>query len=503
MQLNLSIPNTLEGQEFLIEHAPSAVKKQLFSETESNPRDEVERVTKIVADINRCDLSLSEIEKLNKMFFKKYRDILIPARDYRHRVYDDIEHLEPLLNQLTLELTYCFKRQVLAYLDHQKWILNLQKKLANAVNCSLYFLSLYKSELYQLRKPLSGNLWQEIHALYDFAEQQSLLRHHSSKVSDPVLSMAPEITVNYIRACLIAEIAPFSLDHKSAWNLFQYTYFAASLVDIVTVGDFDASVSQYLLLDLKRANKGRLNGNFDSRLDSYRLLLLDSLVKDAESQLEKFQSTGQLSSRSFFTSLDNSFAEALFQSILESLTANSGRKEEQYPIDIQVQTIWGAEHILSAFADPAKVSRAFDNQSKPKEWQSTEQSADGLCIEERKFVGLVIEKTTPVIVRTLENPESPSEWRLAVSRWSESESGTNKVGLNYLGDRVTLVHLANQEQTPLLRIEATGRLLLFGEKGVFSGLNNFAIINNNSKVLCQLEKAYQVSEGSLIKVLLK
>lgn len=504
MQLNLSIPDTLEGQEFLIEHAPSVVKKQLFSEIEANPADEVKRVTKIVADINRCDLSLSEIEKLNKIFFMKYQAVLAPARDYRHQVYDDIENLEPLLNQLTLELTYCFKRQVLAYLAHQKWILNLQKKLANAVNASLYFLSLYKSELYQLRKPLSSNLWQEIHDLYSFAEQQSLLKHHSSKVSEPVLSMAPEISINYIRACLIAEIAPFSLDHRSSWNLFQYLYFAASLVEMVDLEAFDpSSNSRYLLIDLKRANKGQLNQSFEPKLDSLRLLLLDKCISDAKKQLENFWETGQLSSQSFFTSLDNSFAEPLFKSILDGFKGNSKRKEERYPVSMLVQTVWGAEHILNAFSEPTKVTNALDRQLKPKEWQSTDQSTGGLCIEERKFVDLDIAKTTPVIVRTLENPERPSKWRLAVSRWFESNGGINKVGLNYLGDRVSLVHLANQQQSPLLMIETSEHLLLFGEQGIFNGLNNFAIIKNNAKVLCQFEKAYQISDGSLAKVLLK
>lgn len=503
MQLELSIPDTLEGQEFLIEHAPSVVKKQLFSETDINPRDEVVRVTKIIADINRCVLSLSEIEKLNKIISEKYQTIHASARDYRHQVYDDCEAIDPLLNQLTLELTYSWKRLVLAYLDHQKWILNLQKKLANAVNSSLYYLSVYKSELYQLKKPLSSNIWQEIHALYEFSEQQSLLKHTSAKASEPILGMAPEISVNYIRACLMSEIEPYSLERKSAWNLFQYLYFAANLVEVIPLQETSRRPRYYLLVDLKRANKGRLNNVADLPLASHRLLLLDSLLEDAEAQLEKFRDSGQLSRQSFFNSLDNSFVEPLFQNVLESLVKKSSRKQKRYRISTPAQVVWDPENILAVFTGSMSIPDIVKRQSKNSDWQSTDQSSGGLCIEERKSVELAVAKTTPLVVRTLDNPERPSQWRLAVSRWSKSEDGVNSIGLNYLGDNLNLVYLANQEKTPLLMIETSEHLLLFGEKGVFSGLNNFAIIKNNAKVLCQFEKAYQVADGSLVKILLK
>ncbi len=514
--LSLICPDLLEGQEFLISAEPKDIKRKLDADDSADLSEDIIHATKCLHELNRCPQSLSEQEANLKSFERKYSLLSLSLRNYSLGQLQESEQLDALMHELTLEMSYGFKRYLLQLDGNTNWVFGIQKKVAYAVNASIYYLSLLKNERYNSNKAIPSYLWQELHQLYLYAENKKLLKIKLKVAVTGLLSAADTISANYVRACLLSAIIPYDLSRKESWNLFQYLQQAAG--SIIISDDLDLAQDKHCFaIDLKGGSRPVLirsviNGN---NLEP-RFMITNGFTDLLKSQLSDYVNQGVLADKAFLSIDEPQLAEKLMQLMYRYSVQFIARESDRYPIEVDADTVWGLKAILDfwQYQELSPMDENFaasfeenlldlldESYSMPIRWQTVNESQGGLCIQEQKHGALTISESMPVLIAKHTHVRN-SNWVFALTRWHQMEGIKNRVGVKFIKGKLQIACINQKPDVKLLVIgpDSSGRQFLLVPRGYLVNKNNMVLQLAGKKMLAQCVRTFHCTDADLVQI---
>ncbi|MRX27062.1 hypothetical protein [Kangiella sp. HZ709] len=510
IKLDLSFPEVLEGQQFLTETEPGRLKSILTISDSQTIKAEILKTTKIVFDLNRCELSLSDALIIIKILHNKYSNISNMIRDYSDDAILINKDVDIHLHQLTREMTHATKQCVVKLESNNKWVFGLPKKLAFAINLALHYLTLFKLEHYQLDKSLPSYLWQELFQLYQFSEVNKLTE--ISVKDDPINSIrvSRNIKSSFCRTALMASMEPYTLNREESWNTFCYLDNLVSEIKL-TKDKTIPSESSYFAFNYAKAYRPEQVQENHKHDENSRYLNMLGFTSKIKQELSIFNASKPLNHQ-FLTPNNKVMHGKLLQMVYRYSIKYIARASDRYPVDVEAKVIWGFDDIKALITSDLKLnaypaSESFETAIKspqsglPTVWQAVNQSQGGSCIEEYQHKGLKVNNSTPMMI-ALDFPGQRGAWQFALSRWHKSKNSSNIIGLQYVKGPVRMVQSSNKELGSLIMIgpDHNDQHFLFTPHEQLKMTKNMIIQTEEGKLLVSNKGILTCENADLVKI---
>ncbi|NVJ67004.1 MAG: hypothetical protein HWE16_10990 [Gammaproteobacteria bacterium] len=508
--LNLSFPELLEGQEFLVETDNAQLKQLLDDDGSSDLQKEILRFTKIVYDLNRCPQSLAEYDANLKSLHKKYSGLSDSLRDYSSEAIKEAKQEDELMHKLTLEMCFAFKSYLSNLIDNDKWTFRLNKKAAFATNYAIHYLSLLKAEYYSLGKPLPGYIWRELNQLYLYAESNKLSTSKVKEVADNRIEVSSSILGSYARACLLSAITPYDLNRKEVWNLFQHLGKSADRVTISSDPEITKEAHCFRV-DLGQSQRPVMIREQLQHQETYRYLNIQAFTQFINQELSAFAS-GKPLELQFLSQNDVELQERLLQKMYRYSVQYIARESDRYPIEVEANVVWGLKEIIKLLQSEVDInahqstedfmqSLGQDDFKLPLAWQTVNESQGGACLQEQQHNSLKISDSTPLVV-SKHLPNKQGRWQLAISRWHKQDASTNLIGIKYVKGAMQIAKVANNGNQLMVCIgpDSSGRHFLLTPKDHLKGVRNLALEVANSRLLAHCKGFFSCAGADLVQI---
>ncbi len=509
-KLDLSFPEVLEGQQFLTETEPGRLKSILAISDSQTIKAEILKTKKIVFDLNRCELPLSDALTIIKILHNKYSNISNMIRDYSDDAILINKDVDIHLHQLTREMTHATKQCVVKLESNNKWVFGLPKKLASAINLAIHYLTLFKLEHYQFDKSLPSYLWKELFQLYQFAEVNKLTEISVKDDPTNIIRVSKCIKSSFCRTALMASMEPYTLNREESWNTFCYLDNLVTEIKLTKDKNIPNKSSSFAFNYAKAYRPEQVHENHKHDENSRYLNMLGFTSK-IKQELSIFNASKPLNYQ-FLTPNNKAMHEKLLQMVYRYSMKYIARASDRYPVDVEAKAIWGFDDIKALInselqLDSYPSSDAFESAMKdcrsglPTDWQAVNQSLGGSCIEEHQHKHLVIKNATPMVI-ALNSPGKRGAWRFAISRWHKAEQSDNKVGLQYINGAIQVVKSSNKELGTLIMIgpDPNHQHFLFTRRDQLKAVKNMIIEVENTKFLVSNKGILACENADLVKI---
>lgn len=441
--IQLTYPSTQQGQAFMMDNRPAAVKKWLDNLTFTDTNKALEQLFQAVKTLNRSEHKLTHrednLETLNQGYLQMSRHFR-EHNDQRRVIATD--HQLKLISQLTSEMAYGYKR-VVNELAQSKIALKKIGRMATAINYAQHYLGIHLIEHYQQYSPIPSYIWHELHKLYHFAEHEKVHKH-KQKHSGECLEPLETIEDSYKRNCLMSVINPYHVEGSQHWHLFKYfSYWAnkTQLSDDLT----QYSDSQCFIINLiggKRPEYAASEIEYEEH-SQYRLLNTADLLSELRNQLKHFEHNRQLPKLSFYPAIEPNVGFKLLQQVYAYCDHHIKRQDARYPIINNVDAILGLNNIITVLENHSKLendqhlqeslSQLFDD-SYPHliRWQAVNYSNGGLCIRQSQEDVSKLSVGNIILLKRHINNLPQKSWQIGITRWLNGNISTGaSLGIEY------------------------------------------------------------------------
>ncbi len=510
MNINLSYPELLEGQEFLTETDPKVLKKLIENDGTSNLDSDIKRITQLLHDINRCPKSLSSSEAILKLFHSKYSSFSSSLRDYSNDNLKERSEADELMHDLTREMTFAYKAYLNLLNEQNKWVFGLPKKQAFGANYAMHYLSLLKAEHYNFERSLPSYLWQELFDLYQYAEINKLTKIKIKDPTDNPLSVSITIQNTFVRASLMASMEPYLLKRVEIWNLFHKLN---GFINDVQIGNDSNMIkeSHCFAFNFKYAERPKLLKAKKNHDKNSRYINIDSFADKVKSELKLFN-TNMPQKYPFLSANNSTLQEKLLQIMYKYSVQYIARSSDRYPIDVETKAVFGFQDImhliksnidLSIFPDSKADTELVRNANGGHQitWQMVNESQGGACIKQEQISDFYIKELTPMVV-SKRLPSKEGAWKFAMSRWSKPLKSHTKVGLKYIKGNLCLASNVNDPGQDFLFIgpDTKGVAFLLTPKAALKDTKNFVLSVDDKKILVCKNSVFPFADSNLIKI---
>ncbi len=449
--LKLTFPSFQSGQEFITETEPKEIEDWLNQLAYVETDNTLNELTRVISTLNRCPQKLSHREKNLSLLNEGYLTLSRHMREQhdRHKAFVNKGQYKAL-HKLSTEMAFGYKR-LIDELTEQKFLMR-KSRLAEAINLAQHYLGLMLIEQYQLYEPIPSYIWRELHSLYEYAEKSGLLDKVLTKEEGNPLEPCQTIRQSYVRNCLMSVIDPYHIEDNQHWHLFKYLAHWSKLAEITkNLNQF--SSTRCFVIDLTDSNKPHIAQD-DSEYDDekqIRLLLTNSLLKNIESQIHKYETDHRLPSSGFYDGIEPSNAIKLLNRIYEYCDTYKDREHSRYPQMTQVDTVWGLSAIKKALSYESSDENIIDSGNKlnqligndykaPFNWLAVNHSEGGICLQNQNKQTDDLRIGNLVILKRHINNKRQKQWQLAIARWLQtgSRNGTS-IGLEYIHGNMEFV----------------------------------------------------------------
>lgn len=441
--IQLTYPSTQQGQEFMMDSKPVAVKKWLATLTFTDINKALKKLLQAAKTLNRSEHKLAHregnLETLNQGYLQMSRHFR-QHNDQRRVIASD--HQLKLMSQLTSEMAYGYKR-VIHELAQSKIVLKKQNRLAKAINYAQNYLGIHLIEHYQQYSPIPSYIWHELHKLYHFAEHEKLhkLEH---KTTNECLEPLKTIEETYKRNCLMSVINPYHVEGSQHWHLFKYFSHWGNKTqlsdDLTHYSDSECFIIN--LLGSKRPEYAASEIEYEEH-SQYRLLITTHLLSELRNQLKHFEQSRELPKLSFYPAIEPNVGFKLLQQVYAYCDHHIKRKDARYPIISHVDTILGLNNIIEVLDNPSQLddndhlqeslSQLFDD-SYPHliRWQAVNYSNGGLCIRQSQEDVSKLSVGNIVLLKRYINNQPQKSWQIGITRWLNGNISTGaSLGIEY------------------------------------------------------------------------
>ena len=462
--IQLTYPSTQQGQKFMMDNKPSAVKQWLADLTFTDTDKSLEQLLQAVKTLNRTEHKLSHREENLQTLEQGYLQMSRHFRQQndKRQILATDKQLK-LISHLTSEMAYGFKR-VVHELAEQRMILKKNTRLAYAINQAQHYLGLHLIEHYQQYSPVPSYIWHELHKLYYFAEQEKL-HTIQQKTTGESLAALSTIENTYKRNCLMSVINPYHIEGNQHWHIYKYfSHWShkATLSDNLK----EYAKSECFVIDLSGSQKpeyAAANKKYEKH-NLYRLLITTELLDELDKQLHHYDQHHVLPKDSFYLAIENSTGYKLLQQIYAYCDHHIERKDARYPVISNVSLIWGLGNIVEVLQNDSDISDQEQTESSLKQllgqnyhhairWQAVNYSNGGICVRKAKEdVGQLSIGNLVLLKRDINNKPQKS-WQLGIVRWLNGDRSTGaSMGVEYLhGQKIPARYLTKNRDGEMIK----------------------------------------------------
>jgi len=457
MPLVLSVPSLSARSPDDMELQPPKVKKWLEDLPLLNIAETSRKLLSTLAIHNRvefdnpCRLELLElfrhpVNEISLELTKQYIGLPLPLSE-KHKTIAEQNR------QLQMELANGYKRIVLNSADKAGDRKELTM-LALTVQRAIRHLTGVLTASYQIYAPYPDGTWQEIHALFTYAEKSGIIE---IEVDDPLNKALAKSSVShaYKQALLLDFSDPYHLPSRMIDRIHHYLDRWASLAQLTDVTQTYNPTCQFLI-DHEKDHAGIVYSadTVPDKLNHCRLLNTVELARQAHAQLTLIKS-GQTPPPEGLQ--ENFFQEAGQDLLKRSISAwginpqRSFRRSQRsgHRVDIAVGldaiNYWingGKKFVVSSnFVGPMpqrtqlgieekKPAAARMSEREYSTWDVEDESAGGLSLSKSGQIRVPVQVGDLVITRASSEVGS---WGVGVIRWVKSAASSNiEIGIQHL-----------------------------------------------------------------------
>lgn len=296
-------------------------------------------------NINRLTLTPEQRAAILAPFNYAFRKCIDYYRDFhQHSRFMEQPPAEDLaeLSLFTQEMAFGYKRVFLDFLDASQD----QTLIAKALYAALYFAGQSMLQGYERNLWQSPRLWQEIHCLYQVAEQRGFL-------SEEITSEQPKPRPNtiegiYCQILLTALADPYQLDHGRHWLVYDYAGRWCQQVMLYPVTAMRQKPDHGFVVKLDSGKPPLpLKGFQTLNHRSLRLLDTDRLSSQLDQQIAQLKSGEQPLKT---TGLETHLSGDSLLRVLEHLHAHWSdkpfRSNDREARKEKIQLIWGIQDLF-------------------------------------------------------------------------------------------------------------------------------------------------------------
>ncbi|MBV36722.1 MAG: hypothetical protein CMP47_14925 [Rickettsiales bacterium] len=462
--IQLTYPTTQQGQKFMMDNKPSAVKQWLSNLTFSDVNKSLEQLLQAIKTSNRTEYKLAHREENLATLEKGYLRL-----SHHFREHNDERQIIPtdsqlkLLSALTSEMAYGYKR-VVHELTEQRMLLNKSSRLAKAINQAQHFLGLHLIEHYQQYSPVPSYIWHELHKLYYFAEQEKL-HTVKFKTSNDSLSALNTIENTYKRNCLMSVINPYHVEDNQHWHLFKYFSLWGHKA-LISADLKKYSKSECFVIDLTSSQRPEYaeSDNEYEEHNLYRLLITSKLLDELDKHLYLYEEKKALPKDSFYSAIDKSVAFKLLQQIYAYCDHHIERKDARYPVISNVSLVFGLGNVVKVLHDDNHIDtseqldiaikellgRDYHHQTR---WQAVNYSNGGICVRQPKEDVTQLKIGSLILLKRNINNKPQKSWQLGIVRWLSGKRNTGAtMGVEYIhGQKIPARYLTKNKEGELIK----------------------------------------------------
>lgn len=487
--IQLTYPSTQEGQEFMMDNKPTAVKQWLEDLTFTDITLSLTHLLQAARTFNRSECKLSHREEnlatLNQGYLQMSRHFR--QHDDQRVANPDREQFK-LLSQLTSEMAYGYKR-VIHELAEQKVALRRHARLAFAINQTQHYLGLHLIEHYQQYAPVPSYIWHELHKLYHFAEQENLHKRQQNSTGD-ILQALDTIENTYKRNCLMSVINPYHIEGNLHWHLFKY-FGHWSKATCLSSDLKQYSDSECFIIDLLSSRHPEyIDADIEYEEHSlYRLLITTELLKELKKQLTYYEQQHKLPQYGFYPSINGTSGYKLLQQVYAYCDHHIERNNVRYPSQTSVKVTIGlgpVYKILEEIQSPLQASSPQNNYPHLVQWQAINYSEGGLCLRQPLADVTNLNVGNIVFIR---KESSQSQGLVGIIRWLNGDRSTGAtMGVEYLKGKPEPCHYLTkdkdgetvQHKVILIKFEAENQTLLVTPKNLIGNKHSLSIQSANN-----------------------
>jgi hypothetical protein len=462
--IQLTYPSTQQGQEFMMDNKPSAVKQWLANLTFTDINKSLEQLLQAAKTLNRTEHKLAHREENLETLEQGYLQMSRHYRqhnDQRRVIATDLQF--KLLSLLTSEMAYGYKR-VVHELAEQRMLLKKGSRLARAINQAQHYLGLHLIEHYQQYSPVPSYIWHELHKLYHFAEQEKL-NQIKQKTDNDSLSALDTIENSYKRNCLMSVINPYHVEGNQHWHLFKY--FSHWCHKTKLSSDLKKyAQSECFIIDLTSGKKPEYAAS-DTEYEEhqlYRLLITSELLDELDNQLHHFDQHHTLPKLSFYPAIEKNVGHKLLQQIYAYCDHHIERKDARYPVISNVNLIWGLSNIVKILQQDKSIDNSEQLDATLKQqlgndyhhlirWQAVNYSNGGICVRQPREDVTQLSIGNLVLLKRDINNHPQKSWQLGIVRWLNGNRSTGaSMGVEYLhGQKLPARYLTKNRDGELIK----------------------------------------------------
>ncbi|GAA4348460.1 hypothetical protein [Kangiella taiwanensis] len=463
--IQLTYPSTQHGQEFMMDHKPSAVKRWLSDLTFTDINKSLDHLLQAIRTLNRTEQKVSQREENLATLEQGYLQMSRHFRqhnDQRQVIASD--HQAKLLSSFTAEMAYGHKR-VIHELAEQRVALKKQGRLAYAINQAQHYLGLHLIEHYQQYSPIPSYIWHELHKLYHFAEHEKLHRLKVNNNQDALLAL-DTVENTYKRNCLMSVINPYHVEGNQHWHLFKY-FSHWSQLTMLSNDLKKFAKSECFVIDLtsgKRPEYAATDNEYEEH-PFYRLLITSPLLEKLNQQLRYFSEHNSLPNPGFYPAIEPSIGQKLLQQIYAYCDHHIARKDARYPVISDVNLVWSLSNIvkvLQSDKQPSETSEELEacltdmlGAQYPHllQWQAVNYSNGGICVRQPKEDITQLNVGNLVLLKRHINQQPQKTWQLGIVRWLNGNKSTGaSMGVEYLhGQKLPAHYLTKNNHGEVLK----------------------------------------------------
>lgn len=309
--------------------------------------------------LNRLDLDGSRRSLVTQPYNVAYGKILqyYVAFFSESRFSREIEDNElDELSRLTQEMAYAYKHIIKSYLV----LPDNSREKAQCTYMAMYYLGQMLMQFYDRHLSVSGQIWQEIHSLYAYAERKAYL---NTPVYDPIQpELSHSISQLYIQICLTAIADPYHLKPGENWVVYNYVRQWAQFAEILPPISHLSNNHCFCvnLVSNERPfpiGSKEIMGNASVRwisLSKFQPLLLEQI-----SQMDAGYPAEPLGMGQW---IDPSQASALLRKLQLAWQKSAHRREKRSPHVEKVSLIWGFADIYRYLSPDHRRQAMLQNQ---------------------------------------------------------------------------------------------------------------------------------------------
>ena len=428
MALSLSVPTTLRSLPKEVETNPKKAKAWVESLPLTKTIESTRAITENIEALNHAKIAAEERVALVEI----YRPVIAVLLDELEAVYAySTLPLPPkqkeafdIANLLLVQCGYAYKMMILER-SGKSLFFNAKKNLPLPLYRAMHYLRESMLQCYKTYYPVSAGVWQEMHSLYLYADEQGLL----TDVAD--METSSTMMDVYVDVMLASLADPYRLMYQEVDRVLEILKQNRGLVDMRT--DAEGLNPQRLFvvaLDSDQAPKVLIQGGRPPAGQVLRLVDPDRLVDKLQQRMRAQSGTGAATAKSRAT---HDLTDLIMR-LIRLWGDPPKRQFRRNPADNAVALCSGIKAIsyfteLASREDPEADAQAIrDGGTIPllkipqdpmsqmigvEEWQVLNQSANGLRMHRESGGNVSITVGETVGVRFV----GGRTWNIGVVRW--------------------------------------------------------------------------------------